>query len=154
MQASQETTFPQNYSGNKTQQNTSPSRNREQKRDNKILNRSERLLKTLTLSVAMILPNGAALPANALPMNASATYYADYFVGRPMANGKKFNQSAMVAAHPSLKMGTRLLVTYKGKSVVVIVSDRCRCSLDLSKAAFSQLAPLSKGRIPVKVTRP
>jgi len=42
-------------------------------------------------------------------------------------------------------------VTYKGKSVVVQVTDRCpgctKRSLDLSPAAFEQLAPLGLGRL-------
>lgn len=84
--------------------------------------------------------------------NASATYYSDYFNGRRMANGQRFSQGQLVAAHPSLKFGTRLRVTYKGRSVYVTVKDRCNCSLDLSKAAFSQLSPLRRGRVPVKVT--
>ena len=85
--------------------------------------------------------------------SASATYYSNWFNGRKMANGRRFHQGLMVAAHPSLRLGTRLRVRYKGRSVVVVVSDRCRCSLDLSKSAFRRLAPLKKGRIPVRYSK-
>lgn len=92
-------------------------------------------------------------PVSANNFKTTATYYSDYYAGRQMANGKIFRQSGLTAAHRSLKFGTRLRVTHKGKSVVVVVTDRCRCTLDLSKAAFKRLAPLSKGRIPVRVTK-
>jgi rare lipoprotein A (peptidoglycan hydrolase) len=139
--------------GNKIQDFTSQRKNREQDPVNK-LNRSGSMvtkIKALVFALVIVLPNGVALPANA--GNASATYYSDYYIGRKMANGRRFSQSAMVAAHPTYKLGTRLRVKYKGRSVTVVVSDRCNCSLDLSKAAFSQLAPLKKGRIPVRISK-
>lgn len=106
-------------------------------------------LTAAALAAFLFLP----LPAEARPFRTTATFYANYFNGRKMANGRRFSQSKMVAAHPSIKLGTNLRVTHRGRSVVVTVSDRCACTLDLSKAAFRQLAPLKKGRIPVKVTR-
>jgi rare lipoprotein A len=109
-------------------------------------------IKALALGSILTVVSGV-LPVQALPLRASATYYADYFVGRKMANGVRFYQSSMVAAHPYLKLGTRVKVSYKGRSVLVTITDRCNCSIDLSKAAFRQLAPLRVGRIPVQVTR-
>ena len=85
----------------------------------------------------------------------TATYYADSFEGRRMANGRRFSQSAMVAASNNYKLGTRVRVTNRNnkKSVVVTVSDRCgRCSIDLSKAAFRRIGALQKGRIPVSIS--
>ena len=88
-------------------------------------------------------------PANAT----TATYYASHYHGKRTASGIRFNKNAYYAAHRSLAFGTRLRVTNRrnGKSVVVKIVDRCRCSLDLSPAAFRRLAPLSAGRISVRL---
>jgi rare lipoprotein A len=85
----------------------------------------------------------------------SATYYSGSLHGKKMANGKRYNPNQMVAAHPSYPIGTRLKVTNRKtkRSVVVTVTDRCSCSLDLSRAAFRQIGNLKKGRVPVSVTR-
>lgn len=83
----------------------------------------------------------------------SATYYSDYYQGRKMANGQVFSQSSNSVAHPSYKLGTRLRICYKKRCVTGVVRDRCRCSIDLSKGLFRQLAPLSRGRINVSVTK-
>ena len=83
----------------------------------------------------------------------TATYYADYYQGRPTASGEIFNTWAYTAAHPSYAFGTWLRVTnnYTGQSVDVRVNDRCNCSLDLSKAAASQIGLLQAGRLPVSI---
>lgn len=103
--------------------------------------------------IALALGLSLVIPEMAQAGQASATYYGPGFHGKKMANGRRFNQNAMTAAHPSLRLGTRIRVRYRSRSVVVRVTDRCRCSLDLSKAAFRQLAPLSKGRIRVRYSR-
>lgn len=55
------------------------------------------------------------------------------------ASGEKFNPNALTAAHKSLKFGTRVKVTYKGRSVIVRINDRGPFikgrTLDLSRAA-------------------
>lgn len=110
-----------------------------------------------TLAIALCTLTGITIIpleiASARTVRASATYYSNYYNGRRMANGRRFSQSAMVAAHPTYRFGTRLRVRYKNRSVVVTVMDRCHCSLDLSKAAFRRLAPLKKGRIAVRVSK-
>lgn len=67
------------------------------------------------------------------------------------ANGETFDPDALTAAHKSLKFDTRVRVTNiaNGKSVVVRINDRGpyiagRC-LDLSRAAFAEIAKLSSG---------
>lgn len=59
------------------------------------------------------------------------------------ANGEIFNMWDMTAAHRSLPMGTRLRLTYAGKSVVVRINDRGPFKrgriVDLSWAAAQQL---------------
>ncbi len=90
-----------------------------------------------------------------LALAGSATFYGSSFNGRKMANGRRFNPNHMVAAHPSYPFGTRLRVTNRKtkRSVVVTVTDRCSCSIDLSPAAFRRIGNLRKGRIPVSITR-
>lgn len=82
-----------------------------------------------------------SLPANAI----TATYYYNSFNSRKMANGQRFNQS---------RLGKTITVTNRktGKSIRVKVTDRCRCSLDLSRSAFLALGgKLHQGRIPVRI---
>ena len=65
-----------------------------------------------------------------LPFPALANYTVATFYGhgerlsRYTANGEYFNPSAMTCAHRTLPFGTRLRVTYNGRSVVVRVNDR------------------------------
>jgi rare lipoprotein A len=67
-------------------------------------------------------------------------YGGGEYLNRHTANGERFNPRALTAAHRSLPFGTRLRVTYRGRSVVVRVNDRGpakytgRC-LDLSRSA-------------------
>lgn len=81
-------------------------------------------------------------PANA--SNMVASWYDCATPGqcsksRITASGEKFNAKAHTAAHKSLPFGTKLRVTYKGRSVIVRVNDRGPYvkgrHLDLSKAA-------------------
>lgn len=59
------------------------------------------------------------------------------------ASGEKFNPNAMTAAHKSLPFGTKVRVTYKGRSVVVRINDRGPFikgrQLDLSRAAARKI---------------
>lgn len=63
--------------------------------------------------------------------------------GSRTANGERFDGSSMTAAHRTLPFGTKLRVTYRGKSVVVRVNDRGPFirgrSLDLSHAAARKI---------------
>ncbi len=105
------------------------------------------MLKRLILSLAMV--GALQVPVDAQ----TATYYANMYQGRRTASGVRFDQGQPMAAHPSYPFGTRLRVTNRrtGKSVVVRVVDRCRCSLDLSTSAFRQIGSLRQGRIPVSI---
>ena len=85
-------------------------------------------------------------------------YGGNYRHGRKMANGKIFDKNALTCAHNSYSFGTKLRVSYKGKSVIVIVTDRGGFNklgrvIDLSEGAFKKLAPLSKGVIKVKIEK-
>jgi rare lipoprotein A len=69
----------------------------------------------------------------------TASWYGPGFHGRKTASGERFNQNAMTAAHKTLKFGTLVRVTHKGRSVTVRINDRGPFikgrSLDLSKGA-------------------
>ena len=75
-----------------------------------------------------------------------------------MANGKKLDDEAFTAACGSKwKLGDIVALKYKEKTIIVECTDRGSFEekygrqLDLSKAAFSALAPLTKGVIEVEV---
>lgn len=88
-----------------------------------------------------------------------ATWYGSWHKGRRTSSGAVFNPALMTAAHPSLPLGTRLLVTNTttGDSVVVTVNDRepkhPNSIIDLSRGAASRLGFVSSGRAAVKLTR-
>lgn len=85
-------------------------------------------------------------------------YGGKYHHGRKMANGKIFDKNALTCAHNQYPFGTKLRVSYQGKSVIVTVTDRGGFNklgriIDLSEGAFKRLAPLSKGVIKVKIEK-
>lgn len=69
--------------------------------------------------------------------------------GNRTANGERFNGTSITAAHRTLPFGTKLRVTYRGKSVTVRVNDRGPFiegrSLDLSKAAAARIGLTAAG---------
>ena len=69
--------------------------------------------------------------------------------GRQTASGQRFNQNELSCAHRSLPFGTKLRVTYGGRSVVVTVNDRGPFIrgrvLDLSTAAARAVGLTSAG---------
>jgi len=85
-----------------------------------------------------------------------ASYYGAES-GNRTADGTYFDGSQLVAAHRTLKFGTRLKVTYRGKSVVVRVADRGPFirgrQLDLSKTAAAKIGMVNAGIATVCVTR-
>lgn len=83
-----------------------------------------------------------------------ASWYGERFAGRKTASGERFNPQAMTTAHKTLPFGTDLEVCRQGQCVEVRVTDRGPASwtgrdLDLSRAAFAALAPLSAGVVSV-----
>lgn len=80
-----------------------------------------------------------------------ASWYGPRFHGRLTANGEKFNQNAMTAAHRKFPLGSKVEVTNldNGKSVIVRINDRGPYSgkriIDLSKAAAAELDMLHDG---------
>jgi rare lipoprotein A len=68
-----------------------------------------------------------------------------------------YDMNKLTAAHPTLPMGTRLLVTNldNGRSVTVRVNDRGPTVkgriVDLSRAAARELGAIGEGVVPVRV---
>jgi rare lipoprotein A len=73
------------------------------------------------------------------------------------ANGERYTGNDFTAAHRTLPFGTKLRVSYRGKSVVVRVNDRGPFvrgrSLDLSKAAAQRIGMIQAGVGKVCFTR-
>lgn len=76
--------------------------------------------------------------------------------GNRTANGERFDGTSLTAAHKTLPFGTRLRVTYQGKSVVVRINDRGPYikgrHIDLSRAAAARigLIPAGVGKVCVE----
>ena len=76
----------------------------------------------------------SCVPAQARPV--IATVYHQWYDGRPAYCGGTYRDSKVSAAHPWLPCGTRVNVEYKGKTLLVPITDRCECdSIDLSYRA-------------------
>lgn len=81
----------------------------------------------------------------------AASWYGGRFHGRRAADGSRFDQFGLTAAHRSLPFGTKLLVTNRrtGNSCVVSVNDRGPFVgdriIDLSRGAAEQLNMISSG---------
>lgn len=88
-----------------------------------------------------------------------ASYYGNKHHNKRTANGERFNQRALTAAHRSLPFGSKVKVTntHNGKSVIVRVNDRGPFVrgriIDLSKAAFEQIGSTRSGIIQVRLER-
>ena len=76
--------------------------------------------------------------------------------GSKTADGSFFDGSQMVAAHRTWKFGTRIRVSYNGKSVDLTVRDRGPYirgrSLDISTAAAKKIGMVGVGVAEVCVT--
>lgn len=87
-----------------------------------------------------------------------ASWYGPGFHGKLTANGEKYNQKAMTAAHKTLPLPTLVKVENleNGKSVVVRVNDRGPYSkgriIDLTEVAAKRLGMIDKGTAKVRVS--
>lgn len=86
-----------------------------------------------------------------------ASWYGQAHHGRQTASGEIYDMYRLTAAHPTLPLGTRVLVTNlrNGRSVEVRVNDRGPYVdgriIDLSYAAARELAALSDGVVSVRL---
>lgn len=84
------------------------------------------------------------------------SWYGSKFHGDTMANGQEFDMNdPTVVAHKWLPFGTRVRLTYKDKSIEVIVRDRGPYHgdrhFDLSRAAAKKLGIYSTGVATCKI---
>jgi len=76
----------------------------------------------------------SCVPVQARPV--IATVYHQYYDGRPAYCGGTYYDHRVSAAHAWLPCGTQVSVYYKGRTLVVPITDRCECnSIDLSYRA-------------------
>ena len=86
-----------------------------------------------------------------------ASWYGPGFHGKATASGVIYNQHDLTAAHQTLPLGTRVLVTNldNSKSVEVLINDRGPFAkgriIDLSFAAGETLGMIGPGTIPVRI---
>lgn len=114
-----------------------------------------------TVPAALII-GAAALFLWSMPVYAAecSTMVASWYgseSGNQTANGEPFDGSSYTAAHRTLPFGTKLRVTYQGKSVVVRVNDRGPFKrgrqLDLAHAPALKIGLTKAGVDSVRVCR-
>lgn len=97
---------------------------------------------------AAVFMGSAALAAECRGQVVVASYYGTES-GKRTANGEPFNGTSITAAHKTLPFGTKIRVTYRGKSVVVRINDRGPYvrgrTIDLSKAAAAKIGMVPAG---------
>ena len=87
----------------------------------------------------------------------TASWYGPGFHGKKTANGERYNQYAMTAAHKILPLGTKVRVTHlgNGRSIIVRVNDRGPFVddrvIDLSRSAATRLNMMGTGTARVRV---
>ncbi|MCW5893611.1 MAG: septal ring lytic transglycosylase RlpA family protein [bacterium] len=116
------------------------------------------------LLVAVLVASGCSLGGRATPppviggtQEGVASWYGPGFHGKRTANGEIYDQHDMTAAHPSLPLGTRVLVTNlsNGRAVEVRINDRGpfvgRRVIDLSYAAARSIDMIGPGTARVRI---
>jgi len=87
-----------------------------------------------------------------------ASYYHGWLDGKTTANGEKYDESLMTAAHPSLPFNSKVKVTNLKnlKSIIVRINDRGpfvnKRIIDLSRAAADSLDFIYNGLAKVQLT--
>lgn len=87
-----------------------------------------------------------------------ASWYGRDHGGRRTSSGERFDPMQLTCAHPTLPLGTRVLVTSDttGRSVVVTVNDRGPFGgriVDLSRAAAARIGMLGSGTASVTLSQ-
>ena len=123
-------------------------------------------LKLVLLLVTVSYLAACSLPASRIPppvtaprvsQTGIASWYGPGFHGKTTASGVIYNQDDLTAAHQTLPLGTRVLVTNleNGRSIEVLINDRGPFAkgriIDLSYAAGKSLGMIGPGTIPVRI---
>jgi rare lipoprotein A len=99
----------------------------------------------------------APVRPDAAGLTGQASWYGRPHHGRRTASGETYDMHKLTAAHRTLPLGTRVLVTNleNGRTVEVRINDRgpfvVNRVLDLSYAAARRLGALEDGVIPVRL---
>lgn len=56
--------------------------------------------------------------------SAKVSWYGPGFYGHTMAGGGNLTPTSMVVAHRTMKFGTKIQITYNGKTTIAVVQDR------------------------------
>jgi len=130
--------------------------------------RSRRFIEALLLgwvlfgsgcAIKKVVPPPPAIPPSAIPkvQYGWASWYGEEFHGRPTASGSIFDMYQLTAAHNTLPLGTKVLVTnlQNGRCATVIVNDRGPFVpgrvIDLSYAAAKALGMVEEGLAWVRI---
>lgn len=123
-------------------------------------------LRIASLSLAVTWLGACSVPSSRIPppvplkravQHGIASWYGPGFHGKATASGVIYNQHDLTAAHQTLPLGTRVLVTNlnDGRSVEVLINDRGPFAkgrvIDLSFAAGESLGMINHGTIPVRI---
>lgn len=113
---------------------------------------------TLHQTVQMVYRLGRKyLPSAGTPIVGVASWYGPMLHGQVTANGERFDQNHLTAAHPDLPFNTYLRVTNlrNHKWVIVRINDRHpgpdRRLIDLSKGAAAKIGAIDDGIVPVRM---
>ena len=118
------------------------------------------LLFLLLLAACSLPPTPVKLPSapdTPLMQTGIASWYGPGFHGKPTASGNIYDQNDLTAAHQTLPLGSRVIVTNlnNGTSTEVIINDRGPFAkgriIDLSYAAGNSLGMITTGTIPVRL---
>jgi rare lipoprotein A len=115
-----------------------------------------------SLAACAVAPARVRLPAAPAPQSRAtqtgiASWYGPGFHGEATASGIVYNQNDLTAAHQTLPLGTRVMVTNvnNGRSVEVLINDRGPFAkgriIDLSHAAAQSLDMIVPGTAPVRI---
>jgi peptidoglycan lytic transglycosylase len=102
-------------------------------------------------------PEAKPEPGPRAEQTGEASWYGEPHHGRPTASGEVYDMYKLTAAHRTLPLGTRVLVTNlnNGRAVEVRINDRGPSVdgriIDLSYAAARELGGVSGGTIPVRI---
>jgi rare lipoprotein A len=118
------------------------------------------LLPLLFLAACSIPPSIVKLPSPPEPrliQTGIASWYGPGFQGKPTASGTIYDQNDLTAAHQTLPLGTRVMVTNlnNGNATEVTITDRGPFAkgriIDLSYGAGRSLGMIGPGTIPVRL---
>jgi rare lipoprotein A len=99
----------------------------------------------------------ASLPESRAAQTGIASWYGPGFHGQATASGAIYNQYDLTAAHQTLPLGSRVMVTNlnNGKSIDVLINDRGPFAkeriIDLSHAAAQSIDMIGPGTAPVRI---